>query len=395
MSNVVSKMNAIGKADFRLRSAYQFSVRRIKLKIFRTLAIQLCTALLAFSTGTAAAEKTATAIDLVNNGQKAVAVLVVAARQDTVLKEQSAKTKPFWEATKTLSESFQQMSLSLESQENSLFTELSTAVAAAQQGKVALLMIDGVGDAVFQRMESVEAVVRKLDENYNREASCLASGGTLTADERRQLDELRTQKQELQKKLDSVDRKLSKNDERIRQGIDDIRENSQGIRNTGYRRADLCNSMYATRYMVGALWAWHWWWGPWGYWGPGYISVSIDLWDTWADAYIYDWALVDTAIAVDDLELEKLAIEDDVLAETESWLDQNEFTLLESDMPDLTYHVPDAGWDEVETAVGEEVMRGTQSNFEQRLFEPEFEVDTFQDMGGFDDFGGDFGGFDW
>ena len=82
----------------------------------------------------------------------------------------------------------------------------------------------------------------------------------------------------------------------------------------------------------------------------------------------------------------------------DSWLDQEDFSLNEADMVGLTNDL-DAGWDEVDTAAGAEVMRGMESNFDTMPYDPEpaMPMDTFDDFGGYDDFGGgfdDFGG-DW
>ena len=64
----------------------------------------------------------------------------------------------------------------------------------------------------------------------------------------------------------------------------------------------------------------------------------------------------------------------------------------DADMMELTDGL-EAGWDDVDTDIGAEVMEGFESNFEHMPYDSGFEMNTFDEVGGFDDFGGGFDDF--
>ena len=112
------------------------------------------------------------------------------------------------------------------------------------------------------------------------------------------------------------------------------------------------------------------------------------------DAIPYDWDLVDYAIDVSDLGLDTLDIYGAEMEALGGWLDASDFGVDSMDMIELTNDLP-AGWDEVDSDIGIQMMQDFQSNFDQAPFQPQFEPHTFDDFGGMQDFGGgfdDFGG---
>ena len=98
-----------------------------------------------------------------------------------------------------------------------------------------------------------------------------------------------------------------------------------------------------------------------------------------------------------DLELYAIDIDEDECLETTDWLEANDFDFDDGDLAALSSDL-DYGWDEVSTDVGEDIMHQMEQILSQVPYEPDFEVQTFEDYG-MDDFGDDFGGsdfdFDW
>ena len=78
----------------------------------------------------------------------------------------------------------------------------------------------------------------------------------------------------------------------------------------------------------------------------------------------------------------------DDLSETEDWLLEGDFSLDDADMAELTSDLP-AGWDEVDTDIGGDVMQDFESNFDTNPFEPGSDLNTFDDLD-FGDFGDSF-----
>lgn len=336
----------------------------------------------------------ATAADLIREAQRAVGQVVRAAQTDPNLKTDNADAKPFWQAMKYLNESLEKAETGLTIQDDTFFSNLATAVAAVQQAEIALTMNASSNAAVTSGMGTLAGIVRALDDNYSKEAARVDQGDKLTAAEKKQLKDLKAKAGELEKKLGEVEKKAAKNDKNMQEGIEKIRQEAKKIRKASRTANGLAAAMVASRFMSGMVWGWHWWWGPWGYWGPGWIDINIIIWDDWIDVCPYDWDLADSYIDTSDLGLDTIDFEAEELADTGDWLDEGDFSLSDADMVDLTDNL-DVGWDEVDTDAGAAVMQGMESNFDAMPYEPEpmMPMDTFDDFGGYDDFGGDFG--DW
>ena len=338
----------------------------------------------------------ANASDLIREAQRAVGQVVKTAREDKALNPDAADAKPFWEAMKSLNESLDKADTGLTLKDQTFFSSLAMSVAAVQQAEIALEMNESRSPALQGAMSTLSGVVTTLNENYSKEAARLAQGGPLTDAERRQLNQLKAQQDSLEKKLRVVEENAAKNSESMKKGLEKIRENSKKIKNARSDGAGFAAAMLAANLMSGFLWGWHWWWGPWGYWCPGFIDVHVIVWDDWGGGYDYDWDLADEYVDTGDLGLDELDVDEADIAAGDEFLEQGDYGLDDADMTELTEELP-AGWDEVDTDVGAEVMDGMQSNFEHVPYEPEVEMNTFDDVG-FDDFGGGFddfgGGFD-
>ena len=142
------------------------------------------------------------------------------------------------------------------------------------------------------------------------------------------------------------------------------------------------------------MWGWHWWWGPWGVWCPGWIDINIDIWVDWIDVAPFDWDLMDLDVDISDLDLTDLS--DDDLSATDDFLAGGDFSMDDDDMRAITSDM-ELGWDAVDSDAGMDIMHDMESNYDDAPYEPDFEANTFDDHG-MSDFGGgfdDFGGGDW
>jgi len=333
------------------------------------------------------------ATELVRSAQRMVGQVVRAARQDPALDSGKAEAKPFWQAMKHLNEYLEKTETGLELKDRTFFTSLATAAAALRQAEIALEMNDA-GRDVAEGMKKLSDVVGTLQRKYGKEAARLAKGGELTEAEKAKLDKLKAEQETLDKRLDEVEKKAGKNSEKIRKGVREIRENSRRIRDARYRVDDYCSAVSAAGFTISLVWGWHWWWGPWGVWGPTYIDNSINIWYDSMDDLVYDWALAEEAVDLAglelDLELEGVAadLEEAELAAAEEWLESADFSLDEDDLKQITDELP-AGWDDAEMEAAAEVMESIEENFEAPVFDQSFELDTFDDVD-IGDFGGDF-----
>jgi hypothetical protein len=328
----------------------------------------------------------ANAADLIRDGQRAVAQVVKLARVDSRLHPDSARAKPFWEAMKVLNESLDKADTGLTLKDETFFPSIAMAGAAVQQAEIALEMNEGYDANIASTMSVLSRIVSTLNEKYTKEALSLARGGDLTEAERRQLDKLKAQQGGLEEKLGTVEKKAVQGDEKMKRAMRQLRDKSKTIRNARADRSGFVAAMAASNAMAGMLWGWHWWWGPWGYWCPGYIEINIVVWEDWVDAVPYDWTFAEEYYDTADLGLETLDVGDMDIEMTDQLLDSADFSLSEADMHDMTSDLA-TSWEDVDPGVGSDVMDGMRSNFNEAPFEPQMQLDTFDGVGGFDDFG--------
>jgi len=337
----------------------------------------------------------ANAEQLIMSAQRAVGQLVLSAKSDAALRQDSAEAKPFWNAMKDLNESLTKARTGLILKDSTFFTALATSGASVAQADISLIMSGSSDQAVASNMQTLSGVVEALYMNFSKEAARLKQGGELSPKEQAQLDKLIAQQDALMAKLDEVEKNVAKSDEKMKAGIEKIRKESKKIRRSSSSVGGFVGGFFAAHFMWDIIWGWHWWWGPWGAWAPGFLEINIVVWDDWIDYYDYDWAVVDDFVDVDDLGLDLLDIDDAALAATNDFLEQGDFGLEADDLSEMTSDL-DQGWGDVDTDTGMDIREGVESNFDRSgFYERDEPVNTFEDYG-MDDFGGGFdGGMDF
>lgn len=334
------------------------------------------------------------AADLMGSAQRALGMVVRAAKKETTLSLNSAKAKPFWDAMKDLNVNLAKAETGLTLKDNTFFSSLASASAAYAQAKIGLVMSGASNPSIDKPMDTLQGIIESLNNNFSKEAARLKQGGKLTAAEKKKLDKLIAQQDALLAKLDKVEKNVAANNKEIKKGIKKIRENSKKIKNSRHTAAGFAGAFFAAHLTYDLLWGWHWWWGPWGGWAPGFININVVIWDDWVDHYVYDWDLVDDYVDVADLEMDAIDIGDADMLASEAYLNDGDFGLGEGDLQEITSDL-DYGWDDVSTDTGAEIMNSYDSNLDNSsVYETEAPIETFQDYG-MDDMGGGFGGGDF
>ena len=334
------------------------------------------------------------AADLVGSAQRAVGMVVRAAKKETALSLNSAKAKPFWDAMKDLNVNLAKAETGLTLKDNTFFSSLASANAAYAQAKIGLVMSGTSNPSIDKPMDTLKGIIELLNKNFSKEAARLKQGGKLTAAEKKKLDILIAQQDALLAKLDKVEKNVAATTQEIKKGIKKIRENSKKIKNSRYTAAGFAGGFFAAHLTYDLLWGWHWWWGPWGGWAPGFIDINVVIWDDWIDHYVYDWDLVDDYVDVAGLEMDAIDIGDADMLASEAYLNDGDFGMADGDLESITSDL-DYGWDDVSTDTGAQIMNSYGSNLDNSaIYEREAPIETFQDYG-MDDMGGGFGGGDF
>ena len=364
------------------------------MRSFLTRLISLVFVSIAFAGTTSAQEDNqANAQQLLDRAQQALAIVVAAAQRDQSLNLEVAKSKPFWDGLKDINTNLENSKRDLENQDNRFFASLSSAMAGYAQAEIALIMTGSENQGVSSGMQTLGGILQTLNENFSKEAARLKQGGELSTSEKKQLDKLIAQQDELLKKLDQVEANVAKNDAKMQAAIKKMREESKKIRNSRRNVGGFVGGFFTAHILYDWLWGWHWWWGPWGGWCPGFIDINIIIWDDWADEFVYDWALADSFIDIEDLDLDMIDVMDVDTAASLDFLDEGDFSF-DGDMAELTDGI-DHGWDDVTTDTGQEIMESYESNFDNSaIYDRQEPVETFQDYD-VQDFGDDMGSMDF
>ena len=132
------------------------------------------------------------ASDLIAGAQKGVAAMIKAAResQDPKLDPDESDAKPFWQAEKRHNESLDKAERGLYLKDETFHGALGDAASAIAEADVTLEMTGSEAAEVRDALTKTEAAVALLVTGYGKEAARLVQGGELTAEERKQLEEL-------------------------------------------------------------------------------------------------------------------------------------------------------------------------------------------------------------
>jgi hypothetical protein len=335
--------------------------------------------------------KQANASDLISSAQRTVGVVVQVAKKDPALSSGKSKAKPFWDGMKDLNENLAKAETGLSLKDKTFFSSFASASAGFAQAKIGLVMSGSSNKQLNKAMGTLSGILNTLNQNYSKEAARLKQGGKLTDAEKKKLDKLIAQQGKLLSRLDKVEKNVASNNAEIKKGIKKIRENAKKIKRSQYTAAGFASGFFAAHITYDLLWGWHWWWGPWGSWCPGFIDVNVIIWDDWVDLYEYDWELIDDYVDVADLELDTIDIDDGELLASDAFLESSDFGLADGDLGVMTSDL-NQGWDDVSTDTGVEIRDDFDSNLDNSaIYEREAPIETFQDYG-MDDFGSDMGG---
>ncbi len=324
------------------------------------------------------------AAELIKGADRAVGYVVKTAREskDAALSSSNDDSRPFWQAVKKLNEALNKVDRGLFLKDETFFTSLADATSAVEEVKITLSMSGSKDPSVQEGVEKVDAAVSLLREHYSKEAVRRKQGGELSEEERAKLNQMKEKQAELEQKLTELEGKVGKNETLIK-GIQEVRNKSQQVAHSNNNVSGFLFAMTAMSVISGLIWGWHWWWGPFGAWGPGF---SFGFTEIYVDTIIvvdvdYDWDLADEYVDTMDLDLE-VELDDLELEQMDEYLDESDFEISDNMLEDFSSDELEfeGEMDVTDTADSEDLDVGDFSG-EEDTFEEDFEVD----MGDLDD----------
>lgn len=250
-------------------------------------------------------DKKVNAEELVQKTERAVAFIVKAGQEttDENLKRKNKHSEPFWNSVKKLNSAVEKLNNSLFLKDDGFHKALGETVTAKEQLLTTYEMLGAKDPKVKEGINKASLAVSLLYDNYSKEALRKKDGAELTSKEKKQLDEIKLKNKELQGKLTELEAKVGNNKEMLKK-VKKIKEKSNQVVHCGHHPSGFFFAMSAMHMINGWMWAYHWYWGPWGGWYPGFYYGYVDIYVDVFDDYAYDWGYLDGAIDAYDYDLD-------------------------------------------------------------------------------------------
>ena len=311
----------------------------------------------------AAAEKTAQekatgqkadAETLLKDASKALAALIKAARADSGLDPKTAKNKPFWKSTQLIAKNLKTAKAGLAAKNDDFFKAIAEARRAEEQMKVDWQLTDSKNKQVIENGEKLGHAIALLRTNYSKEAARRNKGGELTAKEKTEFEQIKTQQTDLLAKISKLEKSAQK-DKALEKGLREIQKQAERI----VTEPATLNAYIATLYLldvqVGLIRGYEYYVDrPWraAYLGLVDWLTGYDTWYyTWYETVSYDWAWIDTSVDVyKDLTVSESLSEEEISSE-ESYAESESFDMTDAEKEEV------AAEEEV-AAADNEIMEG-------------------------------------
>ena len=177
------------------------------------------------STGQKADAKT-----LLNDANKAVAVMIKAARADKELDPKTPKNKPFWKSTQLIAKNLKLAKTGLDAKSNDFFKGIAEARKAEEQMTVDWQLTDSKNKTVIENGKKLGHAIALLRTDFSKEAARKKKGGELTAKEKADFEKIKTQQKALLAKIQKLE-KAAQKDKALEKGLHEIQKQANHILN--------------------------------------------------------------------------------------------------------------------------------------------------------------------
>ncbi len=187
----------------------------------------------------------ADAENLLNDGSKALAAMVKAARADKGLDPKAAKNKPFWKSTQLIAKNLKTAKSGLAAKNDDFFKGIAEARKAEEQMKVDWQLTDSKNTGVVENGKKLGHAIELLRTNYSKEAARKKKGGELTAKEKAEFEKIKAQQKDLLAKISKLQKSAQK-DKALAKGLNEIQKQAERIT----RQPATLDAYIATLYLL-------------------------------------------------------------------------------------------------------------------------------------------------
>src|SRR6266487_6458052 len=165
---------------------------------------------------------------LLDNGSKALAAMIKAARGDKGLDSKTPKNKPFWKSTQLIAKNLKLAKKGLAAKSNDFFKGIAEARKAEEQMKVDWQLIDSKNEKVIENGKKLGHAIALLRTDFSKEAARKKKGGELTAKEKAEFEKIKSQQKELLAKIAKLEAGAKK-DKALAKGLLEMKKQAEHI----------------------------------------------------------------------------------------------------------------------------------------------------------------------
>ncbi len=329
---------------------------------------------------------------LLDNGSKALAAMIKAARADKGLDSKTPKNKPFWKSTQLIAKNLKLAKKGLAAKSNDFFKGIAEARKAEEQMKVDWQLIDSKNEKVIENGKKLGHAIALLRTDFSKEAARKKKGGELTAKEKAEFDKIKAQQKELLAKIKTLE-KTAQKDKALEKGLREIEKQANHILKEPARVDAYIATLYLLDVQTGLVRGYEYYVDK--PWRTDYLTLVnwTNTYETsyyeWEASVSFEWASIDTSVDIyegEDVDVSE-SVSDEEINTEESYAENESFDMSEAEEEEVA----------AEEDTDEEVASDDEDSMEDASGDEGYDMsddDGRDNDGGDDDGGDDHGGDD-
>jgi hypothetical protein len=276
---------------------------------------------------------------LLDDANKALAVMIKAARTDEELDPKTPKNKAFWKPAQVVAKNLKLAQTGLQTKSNDFFNGIAEANRAEQQMKIGLQLTDSKNTKLIENGKILGNAIEMLRTNYSKEAARKKQGGELTGKEKAEFETIKAQQKDLLAKISKLEKSAQK-DKAVANGPSEIQKQAERITGQPATLDAYIATLYLLDRQIGLIRGYHY------YVDTSLRSDYVALIDwiagyearyyTWYDTVLYDWTSVDESVDIyEDVTVSESVSEEEISSE-ESYAETESFDISDAEEQQVT-----------------------------------------------------------
>ena len=330
---------------------------------------------------------------LLTDADKALAVMIKAARADKGLDAKTPKNKPFWKSTQTIAKNVKAAEKGLVAKNDDFFKGIARARRAEEQLKIDWQLTDSKNKTVIENAKKLGHSIALLRTQFSKEAARKKKGGELTASEKENFAKIKTQEKAVLAALKKLEKEASK-DKALEKGLHKIQAQAHHIEKEPLTLDAYLATLYLLDEQFGLLRGYEYYVDK--SWRADYLvllnyETTYDtLYVSWESSTSYEWSSVETSVDIyenEEVDTSETVSEEEISSE-ESYASEESFEMTDSEEEEV------AAEEDTDAEVDADDTADDDSMDDASDDEGEDMSDDSGDDGGGDDSGDDDGGGD-